>query len=69
MFVYRLSDIRAKLDELEADGFEYVDVSEIPPDDGDVPFLSFEGISSENSSVDYDGVDAVILPEGYYFDY
>ena len=71
MFVYRLSDLYSKLDELKNAGFEYVDLMESRPDsDGkDVPYISFEGITMEDSSVDFEEVDSVILPEGYYFEY
>lgn len=69
MFVYRLSDLYSKLDELKNDGFEYVNLLMVDSDEDDVPYIGFEGITSENSSVDYEEVDSVTLPEGYYFDY
>lgn len=69
MYVYRLSDLYSKLDELKEAGFEYIDLQVISPDDDDVPYIGFEGITGENSSVDFEEVDSVILPEGYDFVY
>lgn len=69
MYVYRLSDLYSKLNELKDAGFEYVCLSEVDADGDDVPFIGFEGITGENSSVDFEEVDSVILPDGYYFDY
>lgn len=71
MFVYRLTDIYSKLDELKEAGFEYVSLSEIRPDPGsdDFPCISFDGVTMENSEVAFDEVFAVNLPDGYYIDY
>ena len=70
MFVYRLSDLYSKLDELKEAGFEYVTMHEFDPDDDfEFPSVNFEGITMENSSVDFEEVEAVALPDGYYFEY
>ena len=54
MFVYRLSDLYSKLDELKEAGFEYVTMHELDPDDDfEFPSVNFEGITMENSGVDF----------------
>ena len=69
MFVYRLSDLHSKLDELKEAGFEYVTMHELDPDDDfEFPSVNFEGITMENSGVDFEEVEAVTLPVGYYFE-
>lgn len=66
MLVFKVSDLLSRLDELKADGFEYVDLSLSSEDN--VPFINFEGITGENSGIDYEDVEAVTLPELYYLD-
>lgn len=66
MFVFKTSDLLSKLDELKSDGFEYVNLS-LSSDD-DIPFINFEGVTGKNSGIDYEDVEAVILPDLYYLD-
>lgn len=68
MFVYNISELLESLKSAQDDGFEYVSLSILDPDEEDDD-LDCETVVldyvHDSSSSEEDMIDAVTLPEGY----
>lgn len=65
MATYKTIELIDKLSELINDGYEYVDINELDADEEFPESLTFEAIESNSSSIDYEDVESVIVPEDY----
>lgn len=69
MATYKISDILKTLLDMRKDGFEYVELSEIEPDEDEgadaLASLNIAAVIAAHS-FEEDYVDAVKLPEGYF---
>lgn len=68
MTAYKTVDLINKLSELINDGFEYVSVCIIDADDECLESLMFEAIESPVSSIDFEDVEQVEVPEDYDYE-
>lgn len=68
MFVYNISELLESLKSAQGDGFEYVSLSILDPDEEDDD-LDCETVVldyvHDSSSSEEDMIDSVTLPEGY----
>lgn len=68
MFVYKISELLESLNSAQEDGFEYVSLSIIEPDDSndelDTETVCLEYVNDESSSEE-DMIDSVLLPKDY----
>lgn len=65
MATYKTVDLINRLSELINDGYEYVDITELDADEEFPSCLSFSAIEDSSSSVDFEEIDSVELPEDY----
>lgn len=65
MAIYKLSEILGCIKSMSDDGFEYVNISEIPSDEEYPASLNIEAVIDENSSEE-EQIDSVTLPKNYF---
>lgn len=69
MFVYNISELLESLKSAQDEGFEYVSLSILDPDEEDDDDLDCETVVldyvHDSSSSEEDMIDSVTLPEGY----
>ena len=65
MAVYKVSDLLTQAQELTNDGYEYVEITELEPDEDAPACLCFEAVVEETYSVDFDSIDACEVPKDY----
>lgn len=65
MPVFKISDITARLKEIQSDGFEYVDLTIFDGDDDEPATLEFESCAADGNNsftgVSYDPVESIDL--------
>lgn len=64
MSIYKISDLLNSLNSAKKDGFEYVDISIIPPEDDMEESISLDFIEDSSSS-ENDMIDSVSIPDDY----
>lgn len=65
MATYKISDLFTRLCEISSDGYEYVDITLLPSDDGEAESLEFMAVSDAFTTDSYDYVDSCELSEDY----
>lgn len=66
MAIYKISDLLHSLNKATNDGFEYVELSEVPPED-DEPACLFASYIIEACAAEEDIIDSSELPENYFY--
>lgn len=67
MAIYKISDLLECFNELFSDGFEFVDISELPAEDDETACLNIDAIETDGSTVS-DQIDSVELPAAYNYE-
>lgn len=65
MAIYKISDLLLSLGQAAGEGFEYVDLSEVTPDDGE-PACLYASYIIETHETEDDFIDSSVLPENYH---
>lgn len=65
MSIYKISKLIESLSSSRKDGYEYVEIDLIPPEDDTSETISLDYINDSSSSVN-DMIDSVPLPDGYH---
>lgn len=66
MYVYKISELLNSLQQAKKDGFEYVSLSVLEPEEDLSESVSLDYVHSCNDC-EADFIDSVLLPDGYYF--
>lgn len=64
MAYYKISEILDCLQDMKRDGFEYVEISELEPEEEFLSALCLDAVEDSNSS-EGEQIDSVTLPDGY----
>lgn len=65
MSIYKISELIESLSSARKDGFEYVEIDLIPPEDDMSETISLDYVEDSSSSVS-DMIDSVSLPDDYH---
>lgn len=64
MYVYQISELISSLNSAQKDGYEYVEISVLPPENDISESVDFNYIEDANSS-ESDSFDSILLPDDY----
>ncbi len=64
MDVYKISELLESLKSAQNDGYEYVKVHVVPPEEDMAESIDFDYVENDNTS-ETDSFDSVSLPDGY----
>lgn len=68
MATYKVQELLKRLQEIQNDGYNYVDIMEFSDDSDDEPYtaLSFDALADEFSNIDYESIHSCIVDEDNY---
>ncbi len=67
MALYNVKDLLLQLTQIASDGYEFVEVSEIPAEEEFPDSLQFTALENGDFFVDYDSIDSVDVSEEYNY--